>query len=111
MTVRFTTDAKVQFRKIRAYSQQRWGKEIADLYAQSIRTILTEMLDHHPSPGLAREELGPGIKSFPCESHMLYYRETSYGIEVLAVLHQTQEPLRHLQPNIPPAGDESPLTR
>ncbi|KEY60029.1 type II toxin-antitoxin system RelE/ParE family toxin [Serratia sp. DD3] len=96
MTVRFTTDAKVQFRKIRAYSQHQWGKEVADLYARSIRAILTQTLDRHPSPGFAREELGPGIKSFPCESHMLHYRETSYGIEVIGVLHQAQDPVHHL---------------
>lgn len=96
MTVRFTPDGKTQFRQIRAYSQRRWGKEIADLYAQSIRTILTSTLVRHPPPGVAREELGSGIMSFPCESHIIYYRETSYGIEVLGVLHQTQDPHRHL---------------
>ncbi|CAI2160873.1 Toxin ParE1 [Serratia fonticola] len=96
MTVRFTTDAKTQFRQIRAYSQRRWGKKIADLYAHAIRTVLTSTLDQHPSPGIAREELGPGIMSFPCESHMIYYRETSSGIEVVGVLHQTQDPHRHL---------------
>lgn len=96
MTVKFTADAKIQFRNIRAYSQYRWGKEVADLYTQSIRTILTEILDRHPSPGFTREELGPKIISFPCERHMLYYRETSYGIEVVGVLHHAQDPLRHL---------------
>lgn len=97
MTVRFTRDAKTQIRAIRAYSQQRWGKEVADLYAKSLRVTMTERLDRHPSPGLSRSgDLGEGIMSFPCDSHMICYRETDYGIEVIGVLHQSQDPIRHL---------------
>ncbi|MCP1064786.1 type II toxin-antitoxin system RelE/ParE family toxin [Serratia symbiotica] len=37
-----------------------------------------------------------GVRSFPVESHIIYYREVPAGIEVLAVLHQTQDPHNHL---------------
>ncbi|ERK15289.1 ParE toxin protein [Serratia fonticola AU-P3(3)] len=33
--------------------------------------------------------------SFPVESHIIYYREVLEGIEVLAVLHQAQDPFNH----------------
>ncbi|HHR4103418.1 TPA: type II toxin-antitoxin system RelE/ParE family toxin [Salmonella enterica] len=51
----------------------------------------------HPSPGRDRsEDLHVGVWSFPVESHIIYYREVPAGIEVLAILHQTQDPHNHL---------------
>jgi toxin ParE1/3/4 len=59
--------------------------------------MMTDILDRHPSPGRDRSaDLHPGVLSFPVESHVIYYREVLVGIEVLAVLHQTQEPHIHL---------------
>ncbi|CDL81023.1 type II toxin-antitoxin system RelE/ParE family toxin [Xenorhabdus szentirmaii] len=40
----------------------------------------------------ASEDLYFGVRSFPVESHIIYYQEVPAGIEVLAVLHQTQDP-------------------
>ncbi|WP_274534121.1 type II toxin-antitoxin system RelE/ParE family toxin [Photorhabdus khanii] len=55
------------------------------------------MLDRHPSPGRDRsEDLHYGVLSFPVESHIIYYREVPTGIEVLGVLHQAQDPHKHL---------------
>lgn len=97
MTVRYTTDARNQIRSVRAYSQRRWGKEVADLYAQSLRVTITETLDRKPSPGLNRSaDLGEGIFSFPCESHVIYYRTTDFGIVILGVLHHSQDAVRHI---------------
>ncbi|MGK8934088.1 hypothetical protein ACRS85_15145 [Pluralibacter gergoviae] len=62
----------MQIRDIRAYSQQRWGKDIADLYAHDLRITITEVLDQRPSPGPCRSgDLGAGIFSFPCASQMI----------------------------------------
>lgn len=97
MTVLFTQEAKVQIRAIRAYSSHRWGKEVADLYARALRATITSTLDQRPSPGRDRSgDLAAGVRSFPCESHIIYYREVATGIEILAVLHQSQDPVRHL---------------
>jgi toxin ParE1/3/4 len=93
MTVRYTKEARSQIRSIRAYSH----RQVADLYAQSLRVTMTEILDRKPSPGLNRSnDLGDDILSFPCESHVIYYRETDYGIVILGVLHHSQDAMRHL---------------
>ncbi|NUU68912.1 type II toxin-antitoxin system RelE/ParE family toxin [Enterobacteriaceae bacterium BIT-l23] len=97
MTVRFTTDARTQIREIRAYSQHRWGRDVASLYAQTLRVTMTDILGRHPSPGRDRsDDLGDGIFSFPCQSHLIYYRETDDGIVIIDVLHHSQDPVRHL---------------
>lgn len=97
MSVRFTKQAKEHIRSIKAYSISRWGKNVAEAYATSLRVTITDILDRHPSPGRNRsDDLYPGILSFPVESHVIYYREVSVGIEVLAVLHHTQDPHIHI---------------
>ena len=97
MTERYTKEARSQIRSIRAYPHRRWGQEVADLYAQSLRVTMTEILDRKPSPGLNRSnDLGDGILSFPCESHVIYYRETDYGIVIPGVLHPSQDAMRNL---------------
>ena len=97
MTVKFSKDAREQIRSIRAYSQLQWGKEVADLYARNLRVTMVETLDRRPTPGLSRDgDLGEGIFSFPCASHMIYYRLIEGGIIVIGVLHQSQDPQTRL---------------
>ncbi|WES68121.1 type II toxin-antitoxin system RelE/ParE family toxin [Superficieibacter sp. HKU1] len=93
MSVKFTTKAKEHIRAIRIYSTRRWGKEVAEVYSSVIRTTMTDVLDRRPFPGRDRSvDLFPGIRSFPVESHIIYYREVSTGILVLAILHEKQDP-------------------
>lgn len=93
MSVSFTRKAREHIRAIRIYSTGRWGKAVAEAYATSLRVTMTDLLDRHPSPGRDRSaDLYPGILSFPVESHVIYYREVAAGIEILALLHQTQDP-------------------
>ncbi|EMK2613478.1 TPA: type II toxin-antitoxin system RelE/ParE family toxin [Citrobacter freundii] len=97
MSVRFTTKAKEHVRAIRVYSARRWGEEVAEAYASVLRTVMVDVLDKHPSPGRERSgDLFPDVRSFPVESHIIYYREAPTGIIVLAVLHEKQDPQNYL---------------
>lgn len=40
-----------------------------------------------PSAGQKRDEIKPGIRSFPVGKYIVFYRAVSDGIEVLRVLH------------------------
>ncbi|EAT7400511.1 type II toxin-antitoxin system RelE/ParE family toxin [Salmonella enterica subsp. enterica serovar Bonariensis] len=97
MSVKFTRKAREHIRGIKLYSLRRWGVNVAEAYANSLRVTMTGILDRHPSPGSDRsQDLHVGVRSFPVESHIIYYREVPTGIEVLAVLHQTQDPHNNL---------------
>ncbi|MEW2740335.1 type II toxin-antitoxin system RelE/ParE family toxin [Providencia sp. PROV130] len=97
MSVRFTYKAKEHIRSIQLYSLRRWGKNVAKAYANSLRVTMTDILANQPSLGRDRsEDLHLGVFSFPVESHIIYYREAREGIEVLAILHHTQDPNSHL---------------
>lgn len=97
MSVQFTKKAKEHIRAIKLYSLRRWGVNVAEAYATSLRVTMADILDRQPTPGRDRsEDLYFGVRSFPVESHIIYYREIPGGIDVLAVLHQTQDPHKHL---------------
>ncbi|MDR0805291.1 MAG: type II toxin-antitoxin system RelE/ParE family toxin [Enterobacteriaceae bacterium] len=97
MSVSFTKIAREHIRAIRIYSTHQWGKDVAEAYATSLRVTMTDILDPHPSSGRNRSaDLHLGVLSFPVESHIIYYQIVATGIEVLAVLHQSQDPHKHL---------------
>ncbi|EPG7579016.1 type II toxin-antitoxin system RelE/ParE family toxin [Providencia huaxiensis] len=97
MSVKFTHKAKGHIRSIQLYSLRRWGANVAEAYANSLRVTMTDILANQPSLGRDRsEDLYLGVFSFPVESHIIYYRKALEGIEVLAVLHHTQDPNSHL---------------
>lgn len=41
--------------------------------------------------GVDRLELAPGIKSFPVERYVLFYRSNEHGIELVRVLHGSRD--------------------
>ncbi|EEZ4481193.1 type II toxin-antitoxin system RelE/ParE family toxin [Escherichia marmotae] len=97
MSVKFTTKAKEHIRNIRRYSILHWGVNVGEAYSATLRETMTKILDRKPSPGRDRSnDLAAGVRSFPVESHIIYYREVPAGIEILAVLHQAQDPHNHL---------------
>lgn len=98
MKIQFTKNAKNHIRSVRLYSVRRWGLNVANAYINSLRVTITDILALQPFIGRDRsQDLYTGILSFPVESHIIYYREISDGIEILAVLHQTQDPHQHLK--------------
>jgi len=54
-------------------------------------------LAEFPDQGADRQDVGEGVFSFPCGSHMLYYRLEMKQLVVFAVLHQRMVPEEHLQ--------------
>ncbi|HLK56384.1 MAG TPA: type II toxin-antitoxin system RelE/ParE family toxin [Chthonomonadaceae bacterium] len=40
-----------------------------------------------PGMGLRREELAPGLRSFPVGKYLIFYRQAENGIVVIRVLH------------------------
>ncbi|WP_306217707.1 MULTISPECIES: type II toxin-antitoxin system RelE/ParE family toxin [unclassified Serratia (in: enterobacteria)] len=50
-------------------------------------------------PGIGQhrvEDLGNGVYSLPYLSHMIYYATANSEITILAVLHQSRVPAKHL---------------
>jgi toxin ParE1/3/4 len=44
-----------------------------------------------PTMGLQRDDLAPGLRSFPVGNYVIFYRVVKHGIEVARVLHGARD--------------------
>lgn len=63
-----------------------------DSFEAALRMIDTfdekfKLLADFPGAGPARDELSPGLRSFPVGNYVIFYRKAADGIEVVRVLH------------------------
>jgi toxin ParE1/3/4 len=49
------------------------------------------MLARYPEAGRTREELLPGIRSFPASSYVIFYRVAGDEVQILRVLHGSRD--------------------
>ncbi|MCG8439771.1 MAG: type II toxin-antitoxin system RelE/ParE family toxin [Pseudomonadales bacterium] len=76
------------------YSLREWGMERADRYIDDLTETLALLADR-PKAGAQCENIRVGYRKYPVIRHVVYYRETAYGIEVVRVLHDRMLPSRH----------------
>lgn len=57
----------------------------ADGLIDRLETLLQRLL-HFPEMGTARDEIRPGVRSFPCGNYLVLYRSMGYGIAVVRVV-------------------------
>jgi len=50
-----------------------------------------QALGRQPGSGRHREELAPGIQSFPFGRYIIFYRAVTSGIEIVRVLHGARD--------------------
>ena len=87
--------AQGDFKEIYQYGCTHWGKKRALQYVSQLKEQLWQLLTH-PEIGLLRSELGPTMRSFALEKHIIFYRVQSEQIEVVRLLHGRQDPVRQL---------------
>ena len=93
--IRFSSLARADLAEISTYTQNRWGKEQKAIYLGQVKNSLQTLLDL-PRTGIERDDIAVGLHSRATGSHIIYYRISEPGLEVLRVLHQRMDPKRHL---------------
>lgn len=93
---RLTARADADLSAIYEYSIVNFGLERARTYLQGLGDAF-ESLVENPRMGLDCGHIKHGHRRHTHVSHSIYYRLHDQGIEVLRVLHASQDPLRHLQ--------------
>ena len=76
------------------YSLAEWGAEQTDRYIDDL-TAAFEFLADSPKAGTQCDNIRAGYRKYPVIRHVVYYRETSYGIEIMRVLHDRMLATRH----------------
>jgi len=88
--------AKSDLKAIYQYGLQRWGQNQSDNYLTLIKDQLWSLTEH-PLLGIERTELLPNARSLIIQSHTLFYRVSAQQLEIIRVLHNRQDPQRHLK--------------
>lgn len=92
---RLTKAAKRDLIEISRYTLERWG-------AEQRRRYLTQLdarfgwLAKNPTLGTASDELKPGYWRYREGRHVIFYRLSATGVDIIRVLHARMLPTRYL---------------
>jgi len=81
-----TPSAKNDLKEIASYTKKSWGVDQTKRYLKELRNALGT-LAQTPKIGRSREELAPGLRSFQAGNHIVFYKESTFGINVARILH------------------------
>jgi toxin ParE1/3/4 len=97
MTGRFVIRPRAQadLDEIWDYTADRWGLDQAETYARQLWKDI-ELVADRPSLGRECSEVRPGYRKYPSGSHVLFYRPTADGIDVVRILHERMDYERHI---------------
>lgn len=66
------------------------GEERADAFIATIDAKF-QTLSLHPAMGRRREELAPGLRSFPAGRYLIFYVALTNGVDIVRVLHGARD--------------------
>lgn len=66
------------------------SREIAARYVHQLKSKCRTLAEF-PQLGRSRDDLSPGLRSFPIESYVVYYRTLDFGVRIERVLHGAME--------------------
>ena len=91
----FSPRAKADLEDIWDYTAKRWGIAQAEAYLRQLATAIEAVA---AAPRIARSiaSVRPGYWKFPAGSHVVFFRLTAEGIDVVRVLHGRMDVERHL---------------
>ena len=92
---RLAPKAREDMEAVWLYSLNLWGARQADRYIDDL-TEAFAFLASSPKVGTACDHIRKGYRRYPVIRHVVYYRATQYGIEIIRVLHDRMLAVRHL---------------
>jgi toxin ParE1/3/4 len=95
MRVVLTTDARIDLNDILLYTEQRWGRAQRIAYRTTIRNAIAT-IGRNPNIEGERDGLPTGLRTYPAGRHVIYYRVRSEMVEIVRILHQRMDPVRHV---------------
>jgi len=72
------------------YSFEMWGTAQADLYLRALIARI-EWLAENPLLGKPRDDVKVGYRSFPEGQHLVFYKIIKQQIDIIGVLHNSQD--------------------
>ena len=87
--------AKSDLSDIWDYSLAEWGIEQAEKYLRDLWTAMQQQA-RDPSTSVDISDVRKGYRKFSSGSHVIFFRRTPAGIEVVRILHRQMDFERHI---------------
>jgi toxin ParE1/3/4 len=81
---------------LRRYSRREFGVAAADRLVDDLKRVF-HLLRDHPLAGAECSEIAAGLRLFSARGYRIFYRVVSETIEVVRVLHHSQDVGRTLE--------------
>lgn len=94
-TYELSLEADRDLDEIFDYTEAEFGFDQAVAYITQFE-VLFEKLLHNPELGKKREEIKPGLRSFPKAEHIVFYRILKNRLRIVRVLHGSRDLPRFL---------------
>ena len=77
------------------YTIETWGEDQAERYLRMINDGFSQIAEN---PGRSREcsDIREGYSKYRVGRHLIFYRQESYGVDIVRILHQSMDFDRHL---------------
>ena len=82
--------AKQDLRSIGRYTQTTWGREQRNTYLAKIDAAF-QLLAMEPQLGKSCDDLRAGYRKYPVGKHLIFYRQSVDGLEIIRILHQRMD--------------------
>jgi toxin ParE1/3/4 len=86
--------AKQDLRSIGRYTQATWGREQRNTYLARLDASF-HLLAVEPQLGKSCEDLRAGYRKYPVGRHLIFYRQSLDGVEIIRILHQRMDMEAH----------------
>ena len=83
-------EAKNHLIGIRAYTKEKWGTQQAITYIKALEKRFIQIAEN-PHLGKERPEIKPGYRSLVEGKHVIFYRVTHSGVEILGLPHTNMD--------------------
>lgn len=88
--------AKADLKSIALYTEREWGREQRNHYVLQFDQCF-HLLGNNPKLGQTCDEIHPGYRQYPQDSHVIFYRHDSDGaVKIIRILHKRMMPESHL---------------
>lgn len=92
---RLSPAAESDMEGIWRYTQLQWGIEQAHRYTDTLTAVFEELAES-PKTAPACDHIRRGYRRRRVERHIVYFRMTGYGIEVVRILYDRMDAARHM---------------
>jgi toxin ParE1/3/4 len=92
---RLTERAKADLRAIGRYTQATWGREQRNRYLARLDACF-HLLAREPHLGRACDEIRAGDRKYHVGRHLIFYRASPEGLEIIRILHDRMVIEMHL---------------